>query len=274
MSEIVTDSESTPETAVRNWHPWKRVLFPLLLLAVVAIPAMQLRDPLPATSTLPPAAAPSRADSVPAPAPAKTSAGVADAPVFPVADHELNSVVSRFGDARDGGSRSHLGIDIAAPRGTPVLAVNDGRIDRVEFTRAGGRVVWLSEKNSARRHYFAHLDSIKVVRGQAVRAGDVIGTVGNTGNAIHTSPHLHYAVRDGRDILDPISLFNETGTPTDARVMRTRLAGAALKAAPGGATIAVLSANQPVTIQSESGRFYRVRYRGKTGYIARWLLKA
>jgi peptidoglycan LD-endopeptidase LytH len=218
------------------------------------------------------------APSVPAVAAAKPAAAKAAERVFPVAAHELSSVISRFGDSRDGGRRSHLGIDIAAPRGTAVVAVSDGRVERVEIGGAGGRAVWVNEDGSRRRHYFAHLETIAVTRGQRVRAGQTIGTVGTSGNAAGSSPHLHYAVRDGGDMLDPVFLFRDQDSPADsagdARVMRTRLAGAALKAKPGGPTIAVLSANQPVTVQSESGRFYRVRYKGKTGYIAQWLLKS
>lgn len=204
-------------------------------------------------------------------------------PVFPVAHRDLGSVVGRFGDARDGGRRPHLGIDIAAPRGTAVLAVRDGIIDRVENTRLGGRVVWLKENGSRRRHYFAHLESVKVTRGQRVKAGQPIGTVGTTGNAAGTRPHLHYAVRLGNDILDPLSLFRATSTAVanakskaKGPVMRVKLNGAALKRTPNSnaATLAVISANQTVTIKGESGRFYRVNYRGKEGYLARWLLKS
>lgn len=274
------DRTETPRRGP-GFQSWKPVLFPALVVLLASAMVKVADEPV--VPTPPANVTPTKpvVDSV-APVSRPPAAAVAARPtvsddrVFPVASRELSNIVSRFGDARDGGRRTHLGIDIAAPRGTAVVAVSDGRVERVENTKFGGRVVWLTEDGSARRHYFAHLESIKVARGQRVRAGQTIGTVGTSGNASSTAPHLHYAVRVGKDHLDPTSLFRNRGEATDstgaARVMRTRLAGAALKAKPGGPTIAVLSANQPVTIQSESGRFYRVRYRGKTGYIARWLL--
>ena len=231
--------------------------------------------------------APARVTAAPKPAPAPTAvsapakdsiAAVVTEPVFPVAERAANSIVSRFGDPRDGGRRPHLGIDIAAPRGTPVLAVSDGRIERVDVTSLGGRVVWLKEEGSKRRHYFAHLESFAVSRGQKVRAGQKIGTVGTSGNAAGTPPHLHYSVRDGNDILDPASVLlvgNRAARKAgNSSVKRTRMNGAALKAAPGGATIAVLPARESVTVLGEKGRYYRVRYRGQEGYLARWLLDA
>ncbi len=197
--------------------------------------------------------------------------------MFPVADHDIGSVVGHFGDARDGGRRPHLGIDIAAPRGTPVVAVHGGTVDRIDRVGAGGLAVWLKESGSSRRHYFAHLQSIAVQRGQRVTAGELIGTVGTTGNAAGTSPHLHYMVRSANDILDPISLFGgrtSVAKPgSSGRTMYTHLNGAALKRVPGGATIAVLPINQPVTVLEKGARYYRVQYNGKTGYLARWLLE-
>jgi murein DD-endopeptidase MepM/ murein hydrolase activator NlpD len=257
----------------------KIVLFPVVAVAILAIASIGLRidaRSAPERVTAAPKPAPTPL-AVPAPTPAKdSSAHAVTEPVFPVAEREASSIVSRFGDPRDGGRRPHLGIDIAAPRGTPVLAVSDGRIERVDVTSLGGRTVWLKEEGSKRRHYFAHLESFAVSRGQKVRAGQKIGTVGTSGNAANTPPHLHYSVREGNDILDPASFLlvgNRAGrSAARSNIKRTRLNGAALKAAPGGATIAVLPARQSVTVLGEKGRYYRVRYRGQEGYLARWLL--
>lgn len=200
----------------------------------------------------------------------------AAAPVFPVANGRLADVVSHFGDDRDGGVRMHIGIDIAAPRGTPVLAVTSGTIAAVENTTMGGRVVWLQESGSQRRHYYAHLDRILVADGQQVKPGDTIGTVGTTGNAAGGPPHLHYAVRIGSDALDPQSWLRGRQKFEAARAgdtLRTRVAGAALKDAPRGRTLAVLRAGEPVTVLATSGRLYRVRHHGHEGYIADWLLE-
>lgn len=113
---------------------------------------------------------------------------------FPVSGHNSGSIQSGFGAARDGGSREHHGVDIFAARGTPVLASLDARVSRVETTGLGGNVVWLQPLFSNTRLYYAHLDSQSVVPGQYIFAGETIGTVGNTGNARTTPPHLHFGV--------------------------------------------------------------------------------
>lgn len=256
----------------------KFAVFPVLTLSAIAIPAMRLRGeahsaPLAAPLEVYPLL---RDSSITIPADSAITVVSADL-VFPVAKHEVDDVISKFGDARDGGRRSHLGIDIAAPRGTAVLAVSAGRVERVDHTGAGGRVVWVKDAATRRRHYFAHLDSITVTRGQKVRAGQMVGTVGTTGNAVGTSPHLHYAVRDGDDVLDPMSLFDAKADADDnvgsRRTMRARLSGAALKTRPGGVTIAVLKKGETVQVKGETGRYYRVRYRGRDGYLPDWLLQ-
>jgi murein DD-endopeptidase MepM/ murein hydrolase activator NlpD len=113
---------------------------------------------------------------------------------FPVDGLDMGAILSVFGAERDGGIRSHRGVDIFAERGTPALAGIDAFVSRVETTRRGGNVVWLQDLFSPLRLYYAHLDSQAVVPGQLVRAGDVVGTVGNTGNARTTPPHLHFGV--------------------------------------------------------------------------------
>ena len=111
---------------------------------------------------------------------------------FPVDTERENAVQSFFGVDRDGGARRHEGIDIFAPRGTPVIAAEAGRVTRVGNTPRGGKHVWV--RGDQRSFYYAHLDSIAVSPGDRVRRGDALGTVGNTGNAITTSPHLHFGI--------------------------------------------------------------------------------
>ena len=113
---------------------------------------------------------------------------------FPVIGHDTGSIQSGFGAARDGGTREHHGVDIFAPRGTPVLASLDARVSRVDTTDLGGKIVWLQPLYGSTRLYYAHLDSQSVEPGQYVFAGEEIGTVGNTGNARTTPPHLHFGV--------------------------------------------------------------------------------
>ena len=113
--------------------------------------------------------------------------------VFPVAGKK--SVIGSFwGAVRDGGKRKHEGIDIFARKGTPVVAVSDGIIVSKGSTPRGGKVLWLQSTQHPVTVYYAHLDQYKVRNGQFVRKGQVIGTVGNTGNARYTPAHLHFGI--------------------------------------------------------------------------------
>jgi murein DD-endopeptidase MepM/ murein hydrolase activator NlpD len=113
--------------------------------------------------------------------------------VFPVWGKKSN-IGSFWGDARDGGKRKHEGIDIFAKKGTPVVAVYDGVIISKSTTPLGGKNLWLQSLHKPLRAYYAHLDQQKVRAGQFVKKGQVIGTVGNTGNAKHTPSHLHFGI--------------------------------------------------------------------------------
>jgi peptidoglycan LD-endopeptidase LytH len=114
--------------------------------------------------------------------------------MFPVRGVEPQRVQSRFGDPRDAGARRHEGIDIFARRGTPVVAATDGWIAGSTRNGLGGNVVWVWSPLRDLRTYYAHLDRQAVQPGDRVRAGDVVGYVGNTGNARTTAPHLHFGV--------------------------------------------------------------------------------
>ena len=101
-----------------------------------------------------------------------------------------------WGAPRSGGRR-HEGIDIFAPRGTPVLSTTDGVVTRLGTNRLGGQIVGVLGP-ALEWHYYAHLDRFADIReGSIVRAGEVLGYVGNTGNAKGTPPHLHYGVYRG-----------------------------------------------------------------------------
>jgi murein DD-endopeptidase MepM/ murein hydrolase activator NlpD len=113
---------------------------------------------------------------------------------FPVDGLDRRAILSGFGAERDGGARAHRGVDIFAPRGTPALAAADAWVARVDSTPRGGNVVWLQSLFGNMRLYYAHLDTQVVRRGQFVRAGEPVGTVGNTGNARTTPTHLHFGV--------------------------------------------------------------------------------
>ena len=126
--------------------------------------------------------------------------------VFPVAGP--TSFISSFGFCLDGCSRSHQGNDLFARAGTPVVAVEDGWVEKVGVNRLGGLTVW-TRGHSGYRYYYAHLrDWAPLVAGQPILAGTVVGTVGNTGNAITTPSHLHFEIHPGSsNAIDPYPIL-------------------------------------------------------------------
>jgi peptidoglycan LD-endopeptidase LytH len=128
--------------------------------------------------------------------------GVAPSLGFPVSGRQAKTG-SFWGADRDGGQRRHEGIDIFAPAGTPVVAIQKGFVTRVEETKLGGKVVWMRPIGKNLHLYYAHLKVQLVEPGQEVAAGDMIGEVGNTGNARNTPPHLHFGIYTRGGAVDP-----------------------------------------------------------------------
>jgi murein DD-endopeptidase MepM/ murein hydrolase activator NlpD len=122
---------------------------------------------------------------------------------FPVAGTK-SSIRDKWGASRGGGIRRHKGIDIHARKGTPVVAVCDGVITTRDNTPIGGKTLWLKSPGRSWSAYYAHLDKQLVREGQHVRKGQVIGTVGNTGNARTTPSHLHFGVSQGHRWVNPL----------------------------------------------------------------------
>jgi murein DD-endopeptidase MepM/ murein hydrolase activator NlpD len=112
-----------------------------------------------------------------------------------------------WGAQRPGGRR-HEGVDIFAPRGTPVVSATRGLVWKVGENALGGNVVWVLGPGGD-LHYYAHLDRVAdIVPRQRVEAGTVIGTVGSSGNAERTPPHLHYGLyRRGGGAINPYPLL-------------------------------------------------------------------
>lgn len=186
---------------------------------------------------------------------------------FPVAGYGVDAIRSTWGASRDGGRRAHEGVDIFAPRGTPVLASSEGTIRSTRPNRLGGRVVWLRTPGGESL-YHAHLDSVNVRRGARVQIGDTLGFVGNTGNARTTPPHLHFGVY-ARGATDPYPyIYNPPQTPPRMVADENRVGsvtvpvrtGVPLRASPstGSAVLTRLSADVPVTLLGASGSWYRV----------------
>lgn len=136
--------------------------------------------------------------------------------LVPVAGVAVSQLTDTFDEGRDGG-RVHRALDILAPRGTPVLAADDGRVLRVRPNALGGNTVYATDPAGRVVYYYAHLDAYRtgLAEGQTVARGDVLGTVGTTGNAPKDTPHLHFQVMampaDGKywdgDAINPYPLF-------------------------------------------------------------------
>ena len=113
---------------------------------------------------------------------------------LPVEGVDRKDLRNTFADAR--GSRTHEALDILAPRGTKVRAVEEGRVQKLFTSKAGGLTIYEFDPTQTFAYYYAHLDRYEdgLREGQLVKRGDVIGYVGSTGNASPDAPHLHFAI--------------------------------------------------------------------------------
>lgn len=114
---------------------------------------------------------------------------------LPVEGIRKEDLRDNFNDMR-GGTRRHEAIDVLAPRNTPVLAVEDGKIAKLFFSDAGGITIYQFDPTGNYVYYYAHLERYAddVREGRNVKRGHVIGYVGTTGNAPRDTPHLHFAI--------------------------------------------------------------------------------
>jgi murein DD-endopeptidase MepM/ murein hydrolase activator NlpD len=138
--------------------------------------------------------APLPATAVPAP-PATATAGTAAALGMPLPQLRAEQLQDTYDDPR-GSSRQHEALDLMAPAGTPVLAVADGRVEKLFTSDQGGLTIYQFEPSGRYAYYYAHLQRYApgLAEGKALRRGEVIGYVGSTGNADPAAPHLHFAV--------------------------------------------------------------------------------
>jgi peptidoglycan LD-endopeptidase LytH len=157
-------------------------------------------------------AAPRPQPTVPAPGPAPAAPPTAAAPppgpisapaldlarrrlIVPVAGIRPENLANTFDDAR-GTERQHEAMDIIAPRNTPVLAVEGGRIAKLFTSALGGLTIYQFDPSETYSYYYAHLEDYApgLREGMTVRQGDLLGYVGTTGNAGPDNPHLHFAI--------------------------------------------------------------------------------
>jgi murein DD-endopeptidase MepM/ murein hydrolase activator NlpD len=114
--------------------------------------------------------------------------------MIPVAGVDRSAMRDMFNEVR--GNHRHEAIDILAPRGTPVIAADDGVVRKLFTSGAGGLTVYEFDPDQRYCYYYAHLDGYApgLHEGQLLHRGDVLGYVGTTGNASKDTPHLHFAL--------------------------------------------------------------------------------
>lgn len=112
----------------------------------------------------------------------------------PVEGVDRKALRDSFTEGR--GGRVHEAIDILAPRGTPIVAVEDGKIEKLFTSKLGGLTIYQFDPTRRYCYYYAHLDryAAGLAEGQTVKRGQVIGYVGISGNAPPQTPHLHFTI--------------------------------------------------------------------------------
>jgi murein DD-endopeptidase MepM/ murein hydrolase activator NlpD len=114
---------------------------------------------------------------------------------LPIRGLEARDIRDTFAQDR-AEAKLHQATDILAPRGTPVVAVENGIIQKLFLSKPGGITIYEFDREGVFCYYYAHLEryAAGLTEGMAVKRGDVIGYVGTTGNAPPQTPHLHFAI--------------------------------------------------------------------------------
>ena len=139
-------------------------------------------------------------DPTPAEVPNSADPSLPDRPlterglIVPVQGVHAEDLRDNFDEVHDG--HRHEAIDIMAPRGTPVLAADDGNVVKLFLSKPGGITVYLFDVSRNYCYYYAHLDRYapRLEEGMLLRKGEVLGYVGSSGNASPDAPHLHFAI--------------------------------------------------------------------------------
>ncbi|MBC7937888.1 MAG: M23 family metallopeptidase [Rhizobacter sp.] len=193
---------------------------------------------------------------------------------FPISPTVKSSIGSFWGDPRDAGVRKHEGIDIFAKKGSPAVAVSNGLVSSVNEGGIGGKVIWLNPDGESFSVYYAHLDTQYVQAGQRVTKGQVLGTVGNTGNAKFTAAHLHFGIYTGNGAVDPIGFVRpvkEAALVSGRKLNEWYKTNAKTKIYPSPIKKNAFALAAPVKIKtvSASSDFYKVVLEnGHKGFVA------
>jgi murein DD-endopeptidase MepM/ murein hydrolase activator NlpD len=177
-----TQSRTLSQTSQRS-EPSPAATPPPVLTPTPVPPAPAPSAPLPSQTPLPPVSA----------LPGDLGSRNLIVPVQGLRPEQLHNT---FDESRGGGERRHEALDIMAAKGTPVLAVEDGRVAKLFTSKQGGLTIYQFDPTETYAYYYAHLDRYAdgVKEGDVLRRGQVIGYVGVTGNANPEGPHLHFAI--------------------------------------------------------------------------------
>ncbi|WP_145859882.1 M23 family metallopeptidase [Pedobacter suwonensis] len=197
---------------------------------------------------------------------------------FPIKSKNANSIKSYWGDGRDNDARKHEGLDIFGSFRTPVLAIADGTVTRVNENNLGGKVVWMRPRGKDYTLYYAHLDKQIAAEGQEVKTGDTLGLMGNTGNARTTPPHLHFGIYTANGAVNPLPFIDPiTKTPVAIsasgnnlnKILRTK-STAKMVSSPDRKANVLISLNTGTILlaNAATGNYYQVELPdGSIGFI-------
>ncbi len=155
--------------------------------------------------------------------------------LIPVKGVHSLGVISPWGATRyreDGTKRSHKGIDIFAPIGTPLLAPADGVIGKISEGKNAGKLIWVLDYRGEYGYQFLHCDRIAegMRVGKRVKKGDVVAYLGISGNAANTPPHLHFGVgrlnqphslNGGKNYVNPLPFLQPAEVSGSRRVFES-----------------------------------------------------
>lgn len=194
---------------------------------------------------------------------------------FPIVGKSNRDIQSFWGASRDGGGRSHEGVDIFAPRGTPIVAVTDGLISRTGNQGLGGKQVWLRDGILGNSYYYAHLDSVMTEGGRQVKTGDTLGRIGNTGNAAGGPTHLHFGIYTAGGAVDPYPYIRKRPVQISGSIVKMPggkfiKSGTNFRSGPGSKyeIITLINDKTPVKILTAAGSWYHVKSAdGQEGFV-------